>query len=111
MVWVVMLRTGMCLNAVLRCGLFCHGLRPLPPAPLSENGPWKSEVMRSGRRREAVSGPVCFSTLTLRICVRGAAELQKCGQSLVFLDPDPTDLRERCRRISGMWQLSCVFAP
>eukprot|EP00959_Pyramimonas_sp_CCMP1952_P303143 6343044-Pyramimonas_sp.AAC.1 len=31
------------------------GFAPCRRPPLSDNGPWKSEIMRSGRRREAVS--------------------------------------------------------
>eukprot|EP00959_Pyramimonas_sp_CCMP1952_P162094 3389074-Pyramimonas_sp.AAC.1 len=41
--------------------------------------------------------PFVFWILTPPIRVRGASKFQKCGTSLVFLDPDPADLREGCK--------------
>ena len=60
---------------------------------------------------KSVTNPTGLWTLTPPICVRGATEIQTCGNSYGFLAPDPADPREGCRRISEMLQIPCVFGP
>ena len=46
---------------------------------------------------------------SLFVEIRQPTEFQTCCKFLVFLDPDPAELREGCHRISDMWQIPCVF--